>query len=159
MEDMARRPYDANDIADWFINTTDRQAGETITTLEVQRLVFFSQAWHLANTGRPLFADDFEAWATGPIAPKLYERFQYYDYETIPALDRTRIVDGEKLQLLEGVRKNYAGLSGDELDLVSRETGGPWAQARGNIDSIAACDTVISKEAIAKFYAQKIGKA
>ena len=62
LEIMARnRPIDANDVADWFINRVDRPAGATITPAIVQKLVFLAQAWHLANTCRPMFRDEFEA--------------------------------------------------------------------------------------------------
>ena len=49
MEDMARK-IDAHDVADWFINRIDRRMGEVITTDVVHRLLYFAQAWYLANT-------------------------------------------------------------------------------------------------------------
>jgi uncharacterized phage-associated protein len=67
LELMARKkPITANDVADWFINRVNRQEGEIITTDEVLLVVYFAQAWHLANTGRVLFKDGIEAWALGP---------------------------------------------------------------------------------------------
>jgi uncharacterized phage-associated protein len=160
MEDMGRpRPLDANDVADWFINVIDRQAGEVITTLEVQRLVFFAQAWHLANTGRPLFADDFEAWSTGPVAPNVFERFRDFTYSTVPAMEQAREVKGQKLDLLLQVQDEYGCYRGRKLDELSREPGGPWEKARGGISEVAACDAVIAKDAIRKFYGAKIGKS
>lgn len=159
MEDMSRtRPLDANDIADWFINAVDRQAGEVITTLEVQRLVFFAQAWYLANTGRPLFEDDFEAWSTGPVAPSVFERFKDFTYSTVPAIERARYVRGRKLELLQQVHNEYGCYRGRKLDEISREAGAPWDMTRGKISAVAACASVITKNAIRKYYGEKIGK-
>lgn len=159
MEDMARtRPLSANDVADWFINAIDRQAGETITTLEVQRLVYFAQAWYLANTGRPLFAEDFQAWSTGPVIPAVFDRFENYTYATVPAMDRAREIKGDKLQLLENVQNQYGCYRGRKLDELARESGGPWEAARGSISSVAPCDTIVTKDSIRDFYGQKIDK-
>ena len=55
METMANKPLLANDYADWFINNIDRAAGALITVSMVHKLVYFAQAWYLANKGRTLF--------------------------------------------------------------------------------------------------------
>ena len=43
-----------------------------ISTWKLQKLCYYSQAWHLAWTGRPIFGEDFEAWANGPVCPELF---------------------------------------------------------------------------------------
>lgn len=160
MEDMARaRPLSANDYADWFINAVDRKSGEHITTLVVQRLLFLAQAWYLANTGRPLFADEFQAWSTGPICLAVFERFEYYTYDTIPEMPPTRVIRGEKLALIEQIREKYSRYSEDELEAIVQVERGPWKMARGGISASAACDVVIGKDEIRKFYGEKISCA
>lgn len=49
------------------------QLSGEMTAMKLQRLLYFSHAWHLAWDGRPLFPDRIEAWANGPIIPALYE--------------------------------------------------------------------------------------
>lgn len=160
MDDMARkRPFSANDYADWFINMTDRGSGEVITPLMVQRLLYFAQAWHLANKGRPLFAEEFEAWATGPVIRSVFERFQYASFECVPVIDNAREITGEKLGLLEAVREEYACYQPTKLNTLSQEPGGPWEEARGARAPEAACDTIITKDAMKRFYGAKIGKS
>lgn len=160
MEDMAKkRPLSANDVAEWFINRTASEQGEVISTLEVQRLVYFSQAWYLANKGRPLFEDEFEAWASGPMNPAIFERFANFAYTNIPAIETSRVIKGAKLELLEEIWERYGCFKGRKLDAMSREPGGPWQTARGNLTPEAAGDTVIPKSAIRKFYAKQIEKS
>ena len=38
----------ALDIAHWFAGSIDREAGDSITHLKVQKLVYYAQAWSLA---------------------------------------------------------------------------------------------------------------
>lgn len=68
--------YTANDIANWFLVTIDREAGETLSHLKLQKLVYYAQVWSLALFDKPLFDEDFEAWTYGPALPSLYQRFK-----------------------------------------------------------------------------------
>jgi hypothetical protein len=43
-----------------------------ISTMKLQKLVYFAQGWSLGLTGKPLFDDESEAWASGPASPALY---------------------------------------------------------------------------------------
>ena len=42
-----------------------------ISTMKLQKLLYFAQGWSLAITNEPLFEDDFEAWSSGPVLPAL----------------------------------------------------------------------------------------
>ena len=44
-----------------------------MSTMKLQKLLYFSQGWALAWTGVPLFVEEFEAWASGPVCRELYE--------------------------------------------------------------------------------------
>lgn len=44
-----------------------------ISTSKLQRLLYLAQGWNLAILGEPLFAADFEAWASGPVNREIYE--------------------------------------------------------------------------------------
>lgn len=55
------------DVATYILERTD-----TITTMKLQKLAFYSQAQHLAQYGVQLFPEDFQAWRGGPVAPELY---------------------------------------------------------------------------------------
>ena len=55
------------DVATYILERTD-----TVTTMKLQKLAFYSQAQHLAQYGSPLFPEAFQAWRGGPVAPELY---------------------------------------------------------------------------------------
>lgn len=44
----------------------------TITTIKLQKLAYYSQAYSLATTGYPLFNEDFQAWRNGTVCPELF---------------------------------------------------------------------------------------
>lgn len=46
----------------------------TVSTMKLQKLAFYSQAYYLVEHGTPLFPEEFEAWANGPVAPDLFRR-------------------------------------------------------------------------------------
>jgi uncharacterized phage-associated protein len=55
------------DVAQYIL---DNQGAMTATKL--QKLCYYSQAWHLVWDERPLFDERIEAWANGPVTRSLY---------------------------------------------------------------------------------------
>ena len=43
-----------------------------MTTIKLQKLVYYCQAWALVWTEAPLFEEKIEAWANGPVTPELF---------------------------------------------------------------------------------------
>ncbi|HSX38922.1 MAG TPA: type II toxin-antitoxin system antitoxin SocA domain-containing protein [Chlamydiales bacterium] len=56
------------DVAEYILSKT----GPT-TAMKLQKLVYYSQAWHLAWLEKPLFNEKIEAWRGGPVVPVLFE--------------------------------------------------------------------------------------
>jgi uncharacterized phage-associated protein len=46
------------------------------TQLKLQKLVYYSEAWHLAYFERPLIPEDFEAWVHGPVVRSLWDHYK-----------------------------------------------------------------------------------
>ena len=44
-----------------------------LSTMKLQKLCYYSQAWSLVWDDAPLFEEEFEAWANGPVCRVLYE--------------------------------------------------------------------------------------
>src|ERR1700722_7710959 len=57
----------AVDVAEYILDTV----GE-MTAMKLEKMVYYSQAWHLAWTESALFNDRIEAWRDGPVVPSLY---------------------------------------------------------------------------------------
>jgi uncharacterized phage-associated protein len=143
--------YDANQIADWFLSAVDRDAGDSITHLKLQKLVYYAQAWALALLGNPLFDEDFRAWAHGPVALTVWHRFKNYGWEAVPADNEPPEFEPEVEDLLRDVMKAYGEHSAKALEDLTHEEE-PWLAARGNLPPEAKSNAVISKDVMRDFY-------
>ena len=43
------------------------------TTMKLQKIVYYSQAYSLVSRNRPLFTERIEAWVNGPVVPELFD--------------------------------------------------------------------------------------
>lgn len=147
---------DINDVADWLINRVDRDAGDTITHLKLQKLLYFAQAWHLANKGKPLFEGDFQAWAHGPVVRKIYDRFKGNRWAALDVVDAPKITKGVE-RYLQQLFDIYGELGAKALERLTHEHT-PWIEARGDCAAEERCETVITQVSMRDFYGAKIGK-
>ncbi|MGX1096764.1 Panacea domain-containing protein [Amorphus sp. MBR-141] len=145
------------DIARWFINRVDREAGEAMTHLKVQKLLYFSQAYYLANFSKPLFEEDFEAWAHGPVITSVFHEYSSNRWEALPAGPAPAIAE-EIQDYLEAVYRNFGKFSAKQLERISHNHA-PWIKARGGLPEEARCNNIIPKNEIKIFYAERIQKA
>lgn len=74
--------YTALDIAEWFLAynryieaLTD---GDGITNLKLQKLLYYTQVFHLSLKGVPLFDESIEAWRHRPIVLDVYEQYKSF---------------------------------------------------------------------------------
>ncbi|MFC1611402.1 Panacea domain-containing protein [Myxococcota bacterium] len=138
---------DVHDIAAFFL----RHAGP-MTTMKLQKLVYYGQAWALVLLRRPLFREDIQAWAYGPVVRELFlqhrGKFVVADVEGQPE----RIV-GEELCLLQGVLGAYGGLDGYKLSERTHKEE-PWRTAREGLGEGEKSSRVISHAAMRAFYSQ-----
>lgn len=148
----------ASDVGDFFLAKAN-SVGEPITNLKLQKLVYYAQAWFLANQHKPLFKDDFEAWVHGPVLPELYHK--YKERGSAPIITDLKIseiaekFDGETLEFLNEVASVYMPHGAYQLELMTHGEK-PWIDARGGCELDAKCNTVISKSAMEEYYASQI---
>ncbi len=56
------------DVAKYILTQTGR-----ISTLMLQKLLYYCNAWSLAWFHKPLFSQQFEAWSHGPVCRELFD--------------------------------------------------------------------------------------
>lgn len=148
---MAYGKYTANDVANWFLCNIDRDAGDSITHLKLQKLVYYAQAWALALLDRPLFDEDMQAWAHGPVAPSVFHRFKGNGWDALPLPGEGPVLGSDSEELLQEVMGIYGDLSGKHLEQLTHKED-PWHDARGDLPPEAYSQAVIPKEAMSAFY-------
>lgn len=148
------------DIANYFIGFAN-ETGDYVTNLKLQKLVYYAQAWYLANFGKPLFEDDFEAWVHGPVIPSLYRKYKKYGSAPIKEdVDFVKLkskFDAEVIRFLGEVIKVYMPAGGYQLEQMTHIES-PWINARGKKEPDEKSEKVISKRSMKVYYGKKINK-
>ena len=73
--------YYAIDIAEYIIHFCDKN-GHPTNNMLLQYTLYLIQNKFLQINGKRFFADDFEAWAMGPVIPNVY--YKYCHWGAIP---------------------------------------------------------------------------
>ena len=149
--------YNANQVADWFIANTDYEAGDTLSHLKLQKLLYYAQAWHYTIHSSPLIGEPFEAWMHGPVVRSVYDRFR----DTLPY----SAIDGQSIELnvpgfppeteaiLQDVKTIYGEHSGAYLENLTHSED-PWKIARGGLPNHVRCDKEITLESMKEYYSK-----
>ncbi|MBF0508059.1 MAG: SocA family protein [Deltaproteobacteria bacterium] len=122
------------DVANYFLALKDEEAGDLISNLKIQKLVYYAQGFHLALFDDPLFCEPIEAWTHGPVVPELYHAYKQYGAGDIPTpegLDFS-IYDQQTTEHLNEVYSTFGQFSAWKLrNLTHVEP--PWINAKGGI--------------------------
>lgn len=129
-----------------------------ISTMKLQKLCFYSQAWALVWDESPIFPEPFQAWANGPVCPELYQAHRgSYSIEELPSTvdaDPSRLTGAFK-ETIDLVVDAYGDMSGGALSALTHSER-PWLDARGDLGINARSSVVIQHEDIADYYARRL---
>jgi len=135
----------AKDIAAYVL-----KAGGPMSAMKLQKLVYYSQAWSLVLRGSPLFAEEIQAWAHGPVVYELFElhRGKYAVRDLgVPvsplASEERRVVD-----LVVG---HYGRMTAEQLS-ASTHAEKPWLAARAGVPEGTRASAFISTDTMRRFY-------
>ena len=64
------------DVANYFLSLCDTDAGDGISNLKLQKLLYYAQGFVLALTGKKLFNENIIAWQHGPVVEEMYYEFK-----------------------------------------------------------------------------------
>ena len=141
----------ADQVADYIIRAKHAR-GESVTNLELQKLVYYAQAWFLALYDRALLDEPFEAWVHGPVQPDLYQRFKALGWRPISDIPQEPTF-GQALipQHLDEVLRVYGKFTAHQLEMLTHDEE-PWRAARGNLPPDASSSSTISQESMKQYY-------
>jgi len=125
-----------------------------MTTWKLQKLLYYSQAWHLVWDEQPLFPERIEAWANGPVVVDVYRKHK--GRFTLDLRDLNGEGDPEKLDASErgtvdAVLRNYGDLDGRKLSHLTHAED-PWRRARGDLPPTATSSNEITPESMQAYY-------
>lgn len=138
---------DAHDVAAMLL---DMDAPRSPTMLH--RLLYYCQAWHLVWCARPLFVDQVEAWAAGPIIPTVFD--VHRGSFTLPdrwPLGHPHLLGALEVETVEAIVAAYAPLGPSHLSELARAED-PWRLARQTLAPTERGCVPITAESMAAFY-------
>lgn len=125
----------------------------SMTTMKLQKIVYYCQAWALAWDDEPIFDEDFQAWANGPVCPEL---FSLHKGKFRISADDISGESGEEIapyfkESMDVVISEYGDKSPQWLsDLTHSEM--PWKKARKGCAPGDYCSNIIEKEDMRQYY-------
>ena len=127
-----------------------------LTTMKLQKLCYYAQAWSLAWEEQPIFDEDFQAWANGPVCPALYAyhrgKFAICADE-LPSASDASCLSEIQIDTIDRVLGFYGDKESYWLsELTHKEM--PWREARARAQALPGdrCSEVITKESMQQYY-------
>ncbi|MGX4686178.1 Panacea domain-containing protein [Vagococcus sp. JNUCC 83] len=128
------------------------QKGE-LTTMKLQKLTYYCQAWSLAWDGVPLFDEEFQAWANGPVCTELFKEHRgIYKVEAdfLEGYDTSSFTD-EQIETINVVLDDYGEETPHYLsELTHKER--PWRETRGQLADGESSSDIIEKDLMQEYY-------
>jgi uncharacterized phage-associated protein len=137
-------PYDARAIANLTLDLADFH-NLSVSTLALQKILYFEHGWWLAKKSGPLIAQAFEAWDFGPVVRIVYDSFKdtpkaegirtrafQFDYVLNKQVVAKPNITDSDLAFLEEIVQFYAKRKASELVTMTHWIDDPWDMVRNN---------------------------
>nr|VFJ63901.1 MAG: Uncharacterized phage-associated protein [Candidatus Kentron sp. DK] len=140
----------AKDVARYFLSMADGEEGSDISNLKLQKLLYYAQAFHLAIFEKPLFEEEMNAWAHGPVCPSVYHEYKRFGANPIPSESdwNPDLFSQEQLELLDEVNEVFGQFSAWKLRDMTHEDA-PWREREASAG-------VIEKQRMMEFYKTRL---
>jgi len=120
--------------------------------MKLQKLAYYSQAWHAVWSDAQLFPERIEAWANGPVVPALYEKHRgQFILNQGQFKDDPGELTNDEADSVARVLKAYGSKTSQWLsDLTHMES--PWVEARAGVPDGERSNIEIPLGAMAEYY-------
>jgi uncharacterized phage-associated protein len=119
--------HSALTIAKYFLSIPEEDAGELMSNLKLQKLLYYAQGYYVAINGvdSPLFKDTVYAWKHGPVVKTVYNHYSTYKDGAIPRCIVPRGIGVDDVAFLNRIHDKFGRYSAWALrDMTHREP--PW---------------------------------
>ena len=126
----------------------------SLTPMQVLKLVYIAHGWSLGLYGRPLIDEDVEAWQYGPVIADLYKVVRTTGGAAVKGPlplgfgGRAEELDSVQDDLVRQVYQLYGHMNGIQLSRITHAANTPWERTY----TPGAFGKVISRDMIADHY-------
>jgi len=136
------------DVASCILRKTGK-----ISTMKLQKLVYYCQAWSLVWDEQPLFPEKIKAWSNGPVIGELFFQlkglFQVDENDLL--VGNYRKLNETQIETIDAFLKHYGDKSAQWLiELSHMEI--PWKNARIGLSEGERSSRIIELDKIAEYY-------
>ncbi len=134
------------DVAAYILKTIG-----TVAAMKLQKLVYYCQAWSLVWDERPLFKEEIEAWANGPVVKELFAYHRGMFQLSSITIGNPDLLNDDQKDTTKGVIEYYGDKPSQWLtDLTHMEE--PWKKARTGLPISVRSSRKITLEDMAEYY-------
>lgn len=139
--------YQPKAVANFLLDRGIRD-GILVCPMKLQKLLYYTQGWHLAITDTPILNEQIECWPYGPVVPSIFHHFKEFGKSPIDRKatnSRIRQVDGKiamesvvpslpedlpagSREVLDAVWGSYKDFSAIKLSNMTHSPEGPWRE-------------------------------
>ena len=139
--------YSAYAIANAFIRRAQAGRLPNLNSMKLQKLVYFTQAWHLRVVRLPLIDDTFIRCANGPFLPSIHHQVKNYAMDPITqtisilagdieredrCIPEVQRDDNDTLDLIDLICARYGQMSWRELSTLTQLPRSAWSQSKAD---------------------------
>lgn len=125
-----------------------------ITAMKLQKLLYYSQAWSLVWDEEPIFHEEIQAWANGPVVPEVFAEHRN--------MFKIKSINGDPLRLSETQAEtvdavlNYYGDKNSQWLSELTHMEDPWRSARRNLPPGVRSSNAISHASMMTYYSSLV---
>ncbi|MBF0673177.1 MAG: DUF4065 domain-containing protein [Salinibacterium sp.] len=139
----------AQDVAAYIID----KCGE-MTAMKLQKLLYYSQAWHLVWSEQPLFGEEIQAWANGPVVYDIYRKHSgQFRVGEWPHGDASRL-NADEAGSVDAVLDAYMPFTAHQLSEMTHHED-PWRIAREGVNDGVRSNRPISLASMHEYYSAR----
>lgn len=121
-----------------------------LSTMKLQKLCYYAQAWSLVWDDEPLFEEEFHAWENGPVCRKLFDKTKgRFSVEAKDEKGDISKITEEQKETIDKVLEHYGNHDAQWLSSLTHIEE-PWKIARANFTN--GKSDIITKESMAMYY-------
>ena len=137
----------AHDVAAYILDS----AGP-MSSMKLQKLLYYSQAWHLVWDEEQLFGEAIQAWANGPVVYEVFRQHRgRFTVEPPWRCGSIAVLEDNERETIDAVLQSYGHLTGRQLSALTHSEA-PWREAREGYGPTASSREPISLDRMQDFY-------
>src|SRR4051794_30850800 len=122
---MDKMTMSALTAAKYFLSIPDEDSGELVSNLKLQKLLYYTQGYHMAVHGKPMFNDKIYAWKHGPVVKTVYNHYSYCANQALPKEKKPSGLSEDNQKFLDEIYRVFGRYSAWTLrDKTHNEM--PW---------------------------------